>query len=117
MEHSSSCTTVSLAPELWSGAVGRCLTQNQLSLSAQYPVSPEPLQWILYGHQLWLKLPSGPQTQAGTKKSNCSAVQNMQYEEGWLGSALVLCKLHLCPVTQFVFEVIAETSRYPQITK
>lgn len=33
----------SLAPELWSGAVGRCVTQSQPSLAAQCPASPEPL--------------------------------------------------------------------------
>lgn len=33
----------SLAWELWSGAVGRCVTQNQSSLAAQYLDFPEPL--------------------------------------------------------------------------
>lgn len=33
----------SLAPGPWSGAVGRCVTQNQPSLAAQCPASPEPL--------------------------------------------------------------------------
>lgn len=82
----------SLAPELWSGAVEDVWPRasppwllNALPLLSHYNGSSMDISCGLS----CLQGPKLRQTQKKKKNSNCPAVQNMQYEEGWLGSALV----------------------------